>query len=181
MRIMKIDSIQTKGKNRAKKEAIVAELSTKIQKAKSIVFTNYQGLTHVQLEHLKKALKKADAELVVAKNTLLKLALDQTQNDSEFEGPTATIFSYSDPIMPLKALAKTIKELKLPIIKFGFFENKNISADEITKLASLPPREVLIAQFVGTLKSPLYGLHRALNWNIQKLVLTLYAIQQNKF
>lgn len=167
-------------KIRQKKETIVAELAEKAGKAKALVFTNYQGLTHIQLEQLKKALKKTNAEYVIAKNTLLKLALGQTQGDKEFELPTATLFIYEDIVAPLKELAKTIKNLKLPAIKFGILEGKLITEQEVLKISILPSREVLIAQVIGGMKSPLYGLHRALQWNIQKLVLTLGVIQKTK-
>lgn len=170
------DEAKKVSKNRQKKEAIVAKLSEKAAKAKALVFTNYQGMTHVQLEQLKKALKTADAELVVAKNTLLKLAL-KTQ---DLEGPTGTIFAYGDIIDPLKELAKTIRTLKLPLIKFGILEGKLLAEADIVRLSTLPSREVLLAQLVFGLKSPLYGLHRVLNWNLQKLVMTLNAIQKTK-
>jgi len=171
-----------KNSNRQKKEAIVSELSQKIKDAKALIFTNYQGMTHQQLEHLKKALKKSEAELVVTKNTLLKRALEinQEKKVSDFEGPTATLFAFGDPLAPLKELFKTIKTLNLPIVKMGFMETRTVSAEEIARFASLPPREILLAQFIGGLKAPLFGLHRALNWNIQKLVMTLKAIKANK-
>lgn len=170
-------------KSRQKKEAIVNELTDKVTKAKAMVFTNYQGMTHKQLEELKKALRKADAEVVVAKNTLLsrtKIGDLKTEVEQYLKGPTATLFAYSDIVSPLKELSKTIKNLKLPEIKFGILDGKAISANDVTTLANLPSREVLIAQVVGGIKSPLYGLHRALNWNIQKFVMTLGAIQKSK-
>ena len=77
---MKDENIIKVSKVRQKKEKIVAKLSEKVDKAKAIVFTDYQGLTHVQLEQLKKAVKKTNADYVVTKNTLLQLALKQTQN-----------------------------------------------------------------------------------------------------
>lgn len=176
--------------NRQRKEKIVAQLSDKVARAKALVFANYQGMTHKQLEELKKALAKVDAELTVTKNTLLKLALKEKARDTRgtldtsdtftFEAPTATLFAYSDAILPLKQLAKTIKSLKLPVIKFGILEGKVLSDVEVLKLSTLPSREVLIAQLVGGLKSPIFGLHRALNWNRQKLVLTLNAIENSK-
>lgn len=173
-----------KNANRQKKEAIVGELSQKIKDAKALIFTNYQGMTHQQIETLKKALKKTEAELVVTKNTLLKRALEGNQKDqprdSDFEGPTATLFAFGDPITPLKTLFKTIKTLNLPIVKMGFVENQVFSAEEIARLASLPAREVLLAQVIGGLKAPLFGLHRALSWNMQKLVMTLKAIEKTK-
>ena len=170
-------------KNREKKQKIIAEIAEKVKKAKALVFANYTGMTHVQLENLKKALKATDADLVVTKNTLLARSL-QTQNSKlktqNFEGPTVTLFAYSDVMLPLKELAKTIKLLKLPVVKFGFFDGKNITAEEIIRLSVLPSREVLLSQLVFSLKSPIFGLHRALSWNIEKLVMTLSEIKNQK-
>lgn len=177
-------------KSRQKKEALVSELSEKTQKARALVFTNYQGLTHKQLEELKKALKGVNAELVVAKNTLLKLALDKNQkssirqaqdkNQKELEGPTAAVFVYEDIMGPLKEIAKTIKQFSLPTLKFGILEGLVLTGDELLKLAALPSKEILLAQVVYGLKSPIFGLHRALSWNLQKLAMTLKAIENSK-
>jgi large subunit ribosomal protein L10 len=172
-----------KSKNREKKEQLVAELSEKIGKSKAMVFTNYQGLTHKQLEELKKALRDANAELVVTKNTLLKLSLDNSKikaDEGSLNNPTAALFAYEDTIAPLKHLAKTIKSLGLPTIKFGIMDGQALDSDQVLKLASLPSKEVLLAQVVGGLKSPIFGLHRALSWNIQKLVMTLDAVAKSK-
>lgn len=191
---MNDDTVKPDNKNRQKKQAIVAEVTDKVNKAKVMVFTNYQGMTHRQLEGFKKALRKVNAELVVTKNTLLKRALasqGETLEAKSFEQPTATLFGYEDQILPLKELAKVIKLLQLPKVKFGFFSRGAgsgsardgwdiLSEDEILKLSTLPSREVLLAQLVGTLKSPIYGLHRALSWNMTKLVLTLKAIETKK-
>ena len=170
-------------KSRQEKIETVGVFEEKVKRAKAIVLTDYRGLTHQQLETLKKALKLAEAELVVTKNTLLKLALKTTHSSqpaSDLQGPTATLFAYNDVVAPLKELSKTIKLLKLPFIKFGILEGKTITGEDVMKLATLPPRDVLIAQVVGGLKSPFYGLHRALNWNLQKLVLTLKAVSDKK-
>lgn len=169
-----------KSKNRVKKEGIVAEILDKKGKAKAIVFTNYQGLTHKQIEELKKGIKKADAEFVVAKNTLLQKALTDIKEIETLEGPTGTIFAYGDFIAPLKEVAKSIKQFTLPTIKFGLLEGRILNGEQILKIASLPTREVLIAQFVGGLKAPLFGFHRVLNWNLQKLVMTLNSISEQK-
>ncbi|MBI2074661.1 MAG: 50S ribosomal protein L10 [Candidatus Levybacteria bacterium] len=182
-------------KSLEKKKTVVAEISGKVNRAKAMVFTNYQGMTHKQIEGLKKALRGVDAELTVTKNTLLKRAIEGKIEDKEFlnsalQNPTATIFAYSNPISPIKELAKIIKALKLPAspaggqggpsIKFGIIEGRVVGESDVTRLATLPSRDVLIAQVVGGLKSPIYGLHRALSWNLQKLVITLNAIQKTK-
>ena len=167
-------------KNRLKKEGIVAVLSEKKEKAKAMIFTNYQGLTHKQIEGLKKGIKAADAEFVVAKNTLLQKAMKDIKEVGSLSGPTGTIFAYSDVIEPLKQLAKTIKQLSLPTIKFGIMDGKSVTSEDVLKIALLPSREVLIAQLIGGLKAPIFGLHRALSWNLQKFMMTLQAIEQSK-
>jgi len=193
--------------SRAKKEKIVAELLGKVNRAKGFVFTSYQGLTHKQLEGLKKAVKAFDADFVATKNTLIKIAMlnskheirnsKQIQNSNDenskrpsvsdfgfrildFQGATATLFLYGDPVMPLKAIAKSIKELNLPSIKFGILDGLQMTSEQLLKLSTLPTRKTLLAQLVVGFKSPISGLHRALNWNIQKFVMTLSAIQQKK-
>lgn len=170
--------------NRQKKETIVAELLQKTEKAKGMVFTNYQGLTHQQIENLKKALKSSDAEMVIAKNTLLLRTLkDKISENSEkeqFVNPTAVLFLYNDIVEPLKHLAKTIKEFKLPAIKFGILEGKILNDKDVLRVSTLAPLPVLRAQLLGNMKGPISGLHRALNWNLQKFVMTLKAIEEKK-
>jgi large subunit ribosomal protein L10 len=170
--------------NRQKKEVLVAEFLEKVEKSKGMVFANYQGLTHHQLEALKRALKKSDAEFVATKNTLILRALKELNLSDDvkkhFVKPTGTLFIYNDIIEPLKHLIKTIKELKLPEIKFGILEGKEITDKQVAQLASLPPLPVLRAQLLGQMNAPIQGLHRALQWNLQQLVLTLNAVKEKK-
>lgn len=166
--------------NRQKKVEIVAKLNEKIASAKAIIFTNYQGLTHKQLEGLKKAIKPLKAEYIVAKNSLVLRALAENkikvEDEKQFEGPTGTLLIYEDVVGPLKELAKLVKELGIPNVKFGIVEEKNYTDEQIMKLSTLPTRETLLTQIAVGLKSPISGLHRTLSWNMQKLVLTLNAV-----
>jgi len=168
--------------NRAKKEKIVAKLSEKVNRAKGLVFTSYQGLTHKQLEKLKKAVKAFDADFVATKNTLIKKAMENAKwkMESALNAATATLFLYADPVMPLKEIAKFIKEFNLPTIKFGILDGQQMTSEQILKLSTLPSRETLLTQLVFGLKSPISGLHRALSFNIQKLVLVLKAVEASK-
>lgn len=168
--------------NRQKKEAIVAEISEKVGKAKAMVFTNYAGLTHQQLEGFKREIRKSDAEFSVAKNTLLKRALgDQIEGqEDKFQQSTGTLFMYGDVVIPLKALAKMMKDFEKPEVKFGLLDGKVITDKDVAKLATLPSREVLIAQMLGMMNAPIQGLHRALSWNLQKFVMTLDAVAKKK-
>ncbi|MBI2049291.1 50S ribosomal protein L10 [Candidatus Roizmanbacteria bacterium] len=164
--------------NRQKKEKIIKELTEKATRAKGIIFTSYQGLTHKQLEGLKKAVKAFNADFVATKNTLLLRSLASYKDKllSPFAGATATLFLYGDPIPPLKEIAKAIKEFNLPKIKFGILDGESLTENQVLKISSLPSREILLTQLVFGLKSPISGLHRSLLWNIQKFVMTLKAV-----
>ena len=179
---MKYQAVAQKGK--ARKERIVAEIAEHVNKAKGMVFTNYQGLTHLQLESIKKAVKKLEADYVATKNTLILRTLSEHNLSEEekklFDQPTATLFTYGDPIEPIKHLAKTMKELKLPLIKFGILDGKTITSKQVEQLATLPALPQLRAQLVGTLNSPIQGLHRALSWNMTMFVMTLKAVEAKK-
>lgn len=168
--------------NKLKKQQIVSEILDKVQKAKGFVFTDYQGLTHQQLENIKKAMKVINAEYVATKNTLLKRALKEgdINLDQEFKGSTATLFIYDDVLNPIKELAKSIKTLNLPVIKLGIIDGNVLDAPSVDRLSKLPPLKVLQSQLLGQLQSPISGLHRSLNWNLQKLVMTLSAIKNTK-
>lgn len=165
----------------------VKELSDKLSKGKAIILTDYRGLTHKQLEDIKKNLKKTEADFIVAKNSLLAKAFGFTHLKDfsevikkEVTGPTAVLIAKADEITPLKELFKFIKTLSLPQIKFGYLADKQVSGEEISRLVKLPTRNVLLAQLVGQMKSPLYGLHRSLNWNLQKFVMVLNSVKNKK-
>ncbi|MDZ4209986.1 MAG: 50S ribosomal protein L10 [Candidatus Curtissbacteria bacterium] len=186
-------SHQRTSASRAKKEKIVAELLEKVNRAKGFVFTGYQGLTHKQLEGLRKAVQAFDADFVATKNSLILKAMESGKLsrhsgipqaagkiENSLQNATATLFLYGDPVMPLKAIAKSIKELNLPSIKFGILDGLQMTSEQLLKLSTLPSREILLTQLAIGLKSPISGLHRALNWNIQKFVMTLKAIETKK-
>jgi large subunit ribosomal protein L10 len=185
-----MDKQTKKTKINPKKAEIVAELQEKLAKSKSLFLTDYRGLTHQQLESLKKTLKKVQAEFVVAKNTLMKIAFNKQQItdnkeqiiliEKNLKNPTATFFAYGDEIAAIKELAKFIKTRELPKIKIGLFAGKLATDSDFIKLASLPTREILLATLAMRLQSPLYGLHYALNWNLKRLVVVLNNVKNNK-
>lgn len=167
--------------NRQQKIEIAQKLKEKLAKAKSVVLADYRGLTHRQMEEIKKALKSAGAEFVVTKNTLLSRSFPASSFQlpaSSLTGPTATLFSYDDEIAPLSVLAKFIKNFGRPQIKIGLLADKIFNAEEILKIANLPSREILMATLVNRLKSPVYRLNYALNYNLTKLALVLKAKAQ---
>lgn len=172
---------------RGRKEKLIEEYDQMIEKATKgggMVFANYQGLTHHQLEGLKKSVRALDAEFVATKNTLILRSLEKIKLSDEakkaFVDPTATLFTYGDPIEPIKVMAKLIKETELPKIKFGYIDGAELTDKEILRLSTLPGIDQLRAQLVGTMFSPITGLHRALKFNLTKLAMTLNAISEKK-
>ena len=169
-----------------KKIEVVEELIEKLKKAKSLVLADYHGLTHKQLEDLRKSLEEAEADFIVVKNTLLKKAVEKADLSADldkeeiFQGPNALLLAYQDELIPLKKVAQYIKQFQLPELKFGLFSKKLLTKGELIALSSLPSKEVLLGKLVGGLESPLIRFNMALKWNLQKLVLALKAVENAK-
>jgi large subunit ribosomal protein L10 len=166
-----------------KKIEMVAHLTDQMQKAKAVVFTDYRGLTVAQIESLRKELSKHDAVLEVTKNSLMNIAAKQAGKEvqmSVLDGPTATLFAFGDEVAPLKALVDFAKEAELPTVKAGFLGGLFLTAAQVTSLAALPSRDMLIAKTIGTIKAPLNGLVNVLQGNTRGLVYALAAIRDQK-
>src|SRR3989338_6441963 len=160
---------------------LLGELKQKVERATAMFFVDYAGLTHRQLEEVRRELKEADSEIAIVKNTLTNLALkDKKIKVEKLEGPHATLFSYKDPIATARILAGFIKKYGLPKVRFGIFEGGIIDDAMILKLSTLPSRKALIAKLLGALSAPISGLVYALNGNIQKLALVLDQIKNQK-
>lgn len=160
--------------------SVVTDLKEKVAKAKSIVVTDYRGLTHKQAEDLHRNVKKAGGEYLVVKNSLLKIATQSSPYNLEpspLSGPTAVLLSYADEITPLKELAKFIKTTTLPKIKFSFMSGVRYDDKQTETLSKLPGKLELQTTLVGRLSSPMYGLLYSLNGNLTKLVYVLSQIK----
>lgn len=166
-----------------KKIDTVNELTDKVKQAKALVFANYQGLKHKQLEELRKNLKKVQAEFVITKNTLIKRALGndgKSVPDADLSGASATLFAFNDEASPVKELVNFFKSANLGTVRSGILGATPMNEVQVNKLASLPPKDVLLGKLVGQLQAPLYGLHNALSWNLRTLVWTLDAVKAKK-
>lgn len=165
------------------KQKIVAELQQKIQDATLVVFTDYRGLSVSELTALRSKLRAPGVEYQVVKNTMTEFALKNTGHEDIIEhiaGPNAVIFSNEDPVGPAKAVYEFIKQYKKLEVKVGMLEGQLVSADKIKALADLPPREVLVAQVLGTMQAPISSLVYVLNANITGLARALDQIREQK-
>lgn len=163
----------------------VKEIAEKVTKAKSIVLADYRGLSVNLQQVLRRKVREAGGELLVAKNSLLKIAATEENypvNDliDSFTGPTITLLAYEDEIAPIKALAEFAKENKLPEIKAGFLNKDALTKEQVEALAKLPSKIELLATTVGTIKAPLTGFVNVLSGNLRNLVFALKAIQTKK-
>ena len=165
---------------------IVKNLKEKVAKAKSVTFTDYIGLSANKVNDLRRELEDNGSEMIVAKNTLLRNALkeegvkDADKLTEHLKGPTAVIFSYNDATAPLKTIYTFIKNFELPKVKIGLFEGVLTSADQIEAISKLPSKEILIAQLLGALKSPLNGTVQVLSGVQRKFVFAVKAIADKK-
>ncbi|MBG6069499.1 50S ribosomal protein L10 [Micromonospora ureilytica] len=142
---------------RADKATAVAELTESFRSSGATVLTEYRGLTVSQLTQLRRSLG-AETSYTVAKNTLAKRAATDagiTGLDELFTGPTALTFVSGDVVEAAKGLRDFAKANPKLVIKGGVFEGKAITAAEVSKLADLESREVLLAKLAGAMKGNL--------------------------
>jgi len=145
--------------NRDNKKQIVTELHEKLDRAKAAFLADFRGMTVEQATTLRDDLRKVNVEYKVVKNTLLELAVKETDKESltaHFAGPTAIALTYDDPVSAAKVLSKYAKEQAAVFkLKAGVLTGKPMSVADIQALADLPSREVLIAKLLGTLNAPI--------------------------
>lgn len=136
------------------KRALVADLKEKFSKTGLAVITNYRGFTVGEITDLRKRLHKNNADYKVAKNTLLKLAIKDTnliELEKLLEGPTAILLGYGEPTECAKTLVDFLKEIEKGEIKGGLLDGKLLTKEEIRTFAALPSRDVLMGQIAGLL------------------------------
>lgn len=153
-------------KNQELKATQIEQIKENLEKAQSVVFVDYRGLTVEQDTVLRKQLREAGVEYKVLKNTLIKRAVDELQItglDEHLNGPTAVAFGMNDPASPAKILNDTIKATKKMELKCGLIEKSYIDAKGVESLANLPSREVLLAKMLGSMTAPIANLVYALN------------------
>ncbi len=164
---------------KSEKPLFVENLTQQLKTAKAFVLVDYTGLTVKMQQELKKRLREIGADMSIVKNTLFKRAgtdaklAENTLTDTVLSGPTALVVTEKDPIAPLQILYKFAKEFELPHFKVGIIDGSFQDKAALEKLATLPSKEVLYAQTVGALASPMYGLVGTLQGNIQKLLYIL--------
>jgi len=171
--------------NKEQKGEILRTLKQKVSESKSIVFAKYDALTVKENEELRKQLKAENGEYLVAKKTLIDIALKENKIEGvdakKLEGKVAIVFNFQDEVASAKVI-DTFRKTHEGKIDFagGVLENKFISANEVNSLAKLPSKQELYAKLVGTMNAPISGFVNVLAGNIRNLVTVLKAIEEKK-
>ncbi|MEX0896199.1 MAG: 50S ribosomal protein L10 [Patescibacteria group bacterium] len=161
-------------------QAVLEELKEKAARSKSIALVDYAGTTVNDQVELRNAVSAAGGEVRVAKNTIIKLALNQEALNESLEGMTALVFSYEDEVGALKPLVTFHKDKEKLVIKQGLLEEKVLSTAEVIKLSELPGKEELIATLISRLQGPSYGMVNVLKAGQRNLVQVLKAITEKE-
>ncbi|MBU0576814.1 50S ribosomal protein L10 [Patescibacteria group bacterium] len=161
-------------------QAQLEMLKDKLGKAKAFAIVNYQGTTVADQAKLRTALKTAGAEFVVAKNTLVGLALENQDFSESLNGMNAIVFSYDDEVAGFKQVVNFHKEVDKLEIKQGGMNDKVLSSAEIFKLSKLPSKDELIVTLIARIKGPAFGLVNVLVASQKKLVYVLKAISEKE-
>lgn len=160
------------------KPALVAELHEKLQSASSVVITEYRGLKAGDLLKLRTALRGADVEVKVVKNSLLRRAAAGTPSEAlvgEVNGPIAVALGYGEPTEAAKLLTKGAKDFEKFNLRGGLVENTVVTGDQLAAIAKLPGKDAMRAQAVGALQGPLAGLVFTLQGVLTEFAGTLQA------
>jgi len=166
-----------------KKEQTVSDLEETFSRASIGVVTDYRGLKTPELNELRRKLRESNSEYKVVKNSLAQIAAKNAGLEhlaDAFKGPVGVAFGYGEATLTAKIIADYIRVSKSTMeVKWGFLEDRVLTAGELNTLARLPSREVLLAKVIGGMQSPIYGLVNVLAGPVRGLAQVLQGrIQQ---
>lgn len=177
------DRKEVKRLEKSLKVKVVEDLQEKLGRANATFVAEYQGIKAVDMTAMRKALKEASIDFTVVRNTLSRRVFKGTAIESvcaSLKGPSAIAFSYKDAAAAAKALTQFAKDQPKLKIKAGTLGTKILTLAEIQGLATLPSRDVLVAQLLATMNGPITGFARVLNGVPTKLLYALNAIKDQK-
>jgi large subunit ribosomal protein L10 len=167
----------------AKRQA-VAELAELLRSSSAIAVADYRGLKVAEMQTVRRTLRDSGVQLTVAKNRLLKIAADEADRAElkpMLDGPTALATIDGDEAAMAKALTEALRPYaRVVTVRGGMLGNAAIDAGQLTRLATLPPRDVLLGRVVGGMAAPLSGMANVLAGNLRALANVLNAVADKK-
>ena len=169
---------------KTEKDAFIGELQEKLGGARAFYLTDFTGLNVKQMTQFRARLRKQGVEYVVVKNTLAQRALrelDLGDVAGFFTGPTGVVIGRDDAVAAAKALTDFAREFgDRPAVKVGIVERREVTPDQIKRLADMPPREVLLAQIAGGLQAPMARLAGGMSQLLAGFARAVDALRQQK-
>jgi len=168
-------------KSKEQKAQIIENIKKNLERARSLVFTDYQGLKMADLQELRKSIKDK-GKFEITKINLAKLAFGGKKEFDDIVGKNALAIAYSfkDEISVPKEIKKFTKINENLKILGGFYEGKFLNKREIERLIEIPSKEELMAKLIMIIQEPIYGLHGTLNNFTPRLVRVLKAIGEGE-
>jgi large subunit ribosomal protein L10 len=161
----------------------VSDLAELLRGSTAIAVADYRGLKVAEMQTVRRSLRANGVQLHIAKNRLLKIAADQA-NLAELkpllEGPTALATIDGDEVALARALQEAFRPFRVVSIRGGLLGNQAIDAASLSRMASLPSRDVLLGKFAGGIASPLTGFAGVLAANLRNLAGVLNAVADQK-
>ncbi|MBC7264398.1 MAG: 50S ribosomal protein L10 [Chloroflexi bacterium] len=163
---------------KAKKEQLVADYAEKLARSKAIILTDYRGLTMAELTDLRRQLRGVGAEYHIVKNRLVRLAMSRagrTVPEDLLTGPIGIGFCFDDAVAVAKAIVEYAQSARTFEIKGAVMGDSILSATDVTTLATLPPKEAILAQVLAAIQSPTTGLLGVLDAALRNVLYVLQA------
>jgi large subunit ribosomal protein L10 len=165
------------------KRAVVAELREDLAKSSTLITTEYRGLTVREIGEIRRALRKNDVTYKVVKNRLMRIAAEQEGKPgvaSLLTGPSAIAFGSGDEAAMAKAVIDAVRPYKIVKVTGAVIGGRALDAAGVPTLATLPPREVLLAQLAGAFNAPATQVAGLLAANLRSLGSLLAQVQEQK-
>lgn len=160
---------------------MLANIKSDLENAKAMWVVDYRGLTVKEIQQLRRDIREAGASMKVYKNTIMHIALAETDGpnlDEVLAGPSAFVIADEDPVASAKAIKTFAASNENLVIKGGMMDGAFVDAEQVKAIASLPSREELIAKLLGTINNPLVQTVRVLNAPMETLARTISAIAE---
>jgi large subunit ribosomal protein L10 len=165
------------------RDKIVHTIKDGVTKQQASILVNYNKISSGDLSSLRKNLRQKKAKMYASRNSLVKVALKGTEMAAlaeDLKGMTAFVWTDADASEVSKLLVKFAEKNETFAIRGGVFQKSLLRKEDVKRLADLPAKEVLMAQLLGTMQSPITRLARTLNGKTTELILILKQLSEKR-
>ena len=165
------------------RDKLLSTLKEGVESNNNVFVLSYSGLSAIQMDTLRKDLRRIGAQVYVSKNRIAKRALKEINQEKladDIEKQMAFVWSNADSMMVCKTLTKFEKEFKSLFVQGGLLDGALLEKNDVQRLSDLPSKEILQAQLLQTMLSPLTRLATVLNEKTRDLLSILKQLSEKK-